>query len=73
MANLTMLTADDILADALSESISNLQLNISNRFRSKMGLTMEVCVPEILLEGSEEQILTMLESEYTKMLLEVLT
>ena len=50
---LTMQTADDILTNALSSRIANLQIELSNRFRSKMGLTMQVYVPEILLEGSE--------------------
>ena len=50
-----------------------LKMDLSNRFRAKMGLSMNVCVPEILIEGSEQQILTMLESEYTKIVLEVLT
>ena len=48
-------------------------MELSNRFRSKLGLSMQVCVPEILLEGSTMQILTTLESEYTKLLLETLT
>ena len=68
-----METADQILTEALSTRISNLQMELSNRFRSKLGLSMRVCVPEILLEGSTMQILTTLESEYTKLLLETLT
>ena len=52
-STLTMQTADEMLTNELSVRINMLTMDLSNRFRAKMGLNMNVCVPAILIEGSE--------------------
>ena len=48
-----MQTADEVLTEALSVQTNMLKMDLSNRFRAKLGLTMNVSVPEILIENSE--------------------
>ena len=67
-----MQTADDMLADILTESIRDLKINIQCGFKEKMGLSNQIQLPEALYQHSMQQLLETMETEFTQMLLEVL-
>lgn len=67
-----MQTADAILAQTIDGHLTNLKRDILVRFRTILGLPEDFRVPEIITEGCDHKLMTMLESEYTQMLLEIL-
>lgn len=70
--DLNLEKGEQMLSELLNSPLHDFKGTIETQFRIQMGIELKVKVPDALVKESEQQLKSVLEAEYTQILLDVL-